>query len=218
MPGGERGYNPLEKRQLAESIARALLRSELRPLPPEDVPSGTGIYVLYYAGGFPAYDPLAAANRAGARVPIYVGRAVPRGSRSMIIDEFSSPESNALANRLSDHAASITRADNLAAADFRCQFLLLDDVWVPLGEALLIQHFNPLWNHVVTGFGIHDPGGNRPQARSDWDTLHPGRADRWRVTLKAGRPVEAIEADIAAFFASTPFQRLLREDGASGSQ
>jgi hypothetical protein len=44
-----------------------------------------------------------------------------------------------------------------------------------LGESLLIEQFQPLWNVLIEGFGIHKPGKNRPQQTSKWDTLHPGR-------------------------------------------
>jgi len=42
---------------------------------------------------------------------------------------------------------------------------------------LLIEHYQPLWNILIEGFGIHTPGaGRKKQVRSKWDTLHPGRA------------------------------------------
>jgi len=44
-------------------------------------------------------------------------------------------------------------------------------------EADLIRLYTPLWNSVIDGFGIHDPGSGRyGQAQSEWDMLHPGRA------------------------------------------
>jgi hypothetical protein len=65
---------------------------------------------------------------------------------------------------------------NIRLADFLCRFLVVDDIWVALGEAVLIGHYQPAWNGFVSGFGIHGPGGGRgAQARSRWDTLHPGR-------------------------------------------
>jgi hypothetical protein len=91
-----------------------------------------------------------------------------------------------LFNRLREHARSIRRVEeyaerteqtNIRLADFLCRFLVVDDIWVALGEALLIGHYQPVWNGFVQGFGIHSPGGGRrDQARSSWDTLHPGRS------------------------------------------
>jgi hypothetical protein len=79
------------------------------------------------------------------------------------------------------HAEQSGRHD-LAVSDFLCRHLVVDDIWVPLGEALLIAHYRPLWNVVVDGFGNHQPGGGREkQARSLWDTLHPGRG--WALRL-----------------------------------
>ncbi len=91
-----------------------------------------------------------------------------------------------LFSRLREHANSIRTvetyhrskdASNLKLHDFRCRYLVADDIWVPLGEALLIGHYRPVWNVVVDGFGNHAPGGGREQqARSLWDELHPGRS------------------------------------------
>ena len=44
---------------------------------------GTGMYALYYLGGFPAYAPIAPPVAEPAEVPIYVGRAIPRGMASL---------------------------------------------------------------------------------------------------------------------------------------
>lgn len=75
-------FNPLEKRHLAESVAEALLSSRCEPLPPEEAFLGAGIYAIYYSGTFRPYQRVAKLNGAGkCRSPIYVGKAVPAGSR-----------------------------------------------------------------------------------------------------------------------------------------
>lgn len=85
-----------------------------------------------------------------------------------------------------DHAASINDVTNLDLADFVCRYLIVDDIWIPLGESLLIEMFRPLWNTTLTGFGNHDPGAGRyNQQRSFWDTLHPGRL--WAERLQPNR-------------------------------
>ena len=38
-------YNPLDKRNLGESVAGAMLKSEIHPLPPEKF-KGAGIYAI----------------------------------------------------------------------------------------------------------------------------------------------------------------------------
>jgi len=54
--------------------------------------------------------------------------------------------------------------------------LVVDEIFISLGEQLLIAKFGPLWNTLVDGFGGNQPGGGRRgQKRSAWDTLHRGR-------------------------------------------
>jgi len=47
-------FNPLDKRNLGESVAEALLQVEAQPLPPKQF-IGAGVYAIYYAGSFSAY-------------------------------------------------------------------------------------------------------------------------------------------------------------------
>lgn len=174
-------YNPLEKRNLADSVAGAMLEKEPEPLPPGQSFNGAGIYAIYYVGDFPLYAGIAKRNRERLEAPIYVGKAVSEGARTGgFLDEVA-PEP-LLFRRLREHARSIEQARNLELVDFFCRYLVVDDIWVPLGESLLISKFAPVWNQVVTGFGIHHPGGGRGnQQKSLWDTLHPGRP--WAESL-----------------------------------
>jgi hypothetical protein len=65
---------------------------------------------------------------------------------------------------------------SLAIADFQARYLTVDDIWIPLGESLLITRFRPVWNIALDGFGNHDPGKGRYNGlRPLWDHLHPGR-------------------------------------------
>ncbi|MDZ4348262.1 MAG: Eco29kI family restriction endonuclease [Xanthomonadaceae bacterium] len=81
-----------------------------------------------------------------------------------------------LYNRLKQHGKSIEEASNLDIDDFHCRYLIVDDIWIPLGESLLIAKFDPLWNKLIDGFGNHDPGSGRHAGlRPRWDVLHPGR-------------------------------------------
>jgi hypothetical protein len=176
-------YNPLEKQHLAESIARALLDSELHPLPPERF-SGAGVYALYYKGNAAEYQPLIKRNsRSKIPEPIYVGKAVPSGARKGVLGE---GKNSSLIGRLREHARTIDLAENLETSDFRCRYLVVDEIFIPLGESLLINRFRPVWNVAIEGFGIHTPGkGRLAQKRSMWDILHPGRG--WVAGLGAGK-------------------------------
>ena len=103
-------------------------------------------------------------------------------------------------SRLAEHADSIRQVKNLDVADFLCRYLVVDDIWIPLGESLLIQTFSPVWNHVIDGFGNHDPGKGRHQGRMpSWDVLHPGRP--WAGKLQPNkRAADELLAAIAEFF------------------
>ena len=82
----------------------------------------------------------------------------------------------ALAERLGQHAQSIGEATNIELKDFSVRYLVIDDIWIPLGENMLIETFKPLWNRAIDGFGNKDPGRRRKlQYKSPWDVLHPGR-------------------------------------------
>jgi hypothetical protein len=171
----------------------------MRPAATQEPFEGAGLYALYYQGPFPAYQPIAVPNCA---VPIYVGRAVPRGARRGEVGLGEAP-GRVLLDRLRQHASSIAAAENLEVTDFRCRYLVVDDIWVPLAEALLIAHFRPLWNGVVEGFGIHAPGAGRSnQARSSWDTLHPGRP--FAAALPGDRVATEVEERITSHFAEHP--------------
>lgn len=168
-------YNPLSREHLAESVVGALFERPVMPLPPGRF-AGAGVYAIYHTGPFDAYKRIAEQNRDGRfDMPIYVGKADPPGSRRGIFDT-TLAVGNQLSNRLRQHAASLEAAENLDLADFHCRFLVVEDIWIPLAESLLINLYSPIWNIVLDGFGIHNPGaGRRAQQRSAWDALHPGR-------------------------------------------
>lgn len=142
-------------------------------LPPPETFSGPGVYGLYYIGSYEPYAPLGNPNFTR---PIYIGKAVPPGSRTA---RSLGGASNNLIGRLQEHAESIKVATNLDINDFRCRFMILDELERDLigpVESELIRTHKPLWNTCISGFGIHTPGKGRfGQQPSEWDTLHPGR-------------------------------------------
>ena len=170
-------YNPLDKRNLGASVAEALLLRRAQPLSHVTDFKGAGIYVMYYVGDFDPYAGISDQNRkAKFRAPIYVGKAVPEGARKGGAVNRTSTTTSALARRLKEHADSIICATNLAIEDFYYRYLIVDDIWIPLGESLLIAKFCPLWNSIIDGFGNHDPGKGRYEGMHPrWDVLHPGR-------------------------------------------
>ncbi|EDH5631386.1 restriction endonuclease [Salmonella enterica subsp. enterica serovar Claibornei] len=178
-------FNPLDKKNLGASVAEALLTKDVHPLADLPVFEGAGIYAIYYTGGFEPYEQVSRLNSNGQYLfPIYVGKAVPAGARMGA--DLESKAGKVLHKRLKEHAESIKAAENLDIADFACRFLVVDDIWIPLGESLIIARFTPVWNSLIDGFGNHNPGkGRHAGMRPRWDVLHPGRT--WAMNL-ANRP------------------------------
>ena len=201
-------YNPLDKLNLAKSIEGELLSREVDRLGSVDHISGAGVYVIYYLGEFVSYEPISAANRNGSfTTPIYVGKAIPEGGRKGGLTKDAS-KGRAMAKRLRQHAASIQESVNLVLEDFFVRHLVVDDIWIPLGENILIETFKPVWNRAVDGFGNNVPGRRRSsQHRSPWDVLHPGR--KFAVNLgDSGITEEFIRERVADYFAGRPLKKL----------
>lgn len=201
--GSENVFNPLDKKNLGKSVVEALLESDALPLAEVSAPRGAGIYAIYYRGEHPLYHRLSELNRLGSHYPIYVGKAVPKGGRKGAVT-LESRESNALRTRLTDHKESIEATGTLDINDFSFRSLVVDDIWIPLGESLVIQKFQPLWNIVVEGFGNHDPGKGRYQGRRPlWDELHPGRT--WATRCKPPKlTAPEIIASVETYMAGLP--------------
>jgi hypothetical protein len=184
-------------------VADALLRAPVHPLQNTGHLVGAGIYAIYYIGDFETYAPIKTRNTHNRfEQPIYVGKAVPKGARKGGLG-FDAGKGNALRDRLRQHAASIDEASNLNLTDFHYRALTVDDIWIPLGENVVIEKFQPLWNRVIDGFGNKTPGkGRATQRRSSWDVLHPGRKFVDSLALAANPlTTEAIERRVMDFFA-----------------
>lgn len=181
MTGKVIPFNPLDKKNLGASVAEALLTKEIHPLGDLPVFEGAGIYAIYYTGDFAPYAQVSRLNADGKfMLPIYVGKAVPPGARMGASLELAA--GRVLYKRLKEHAESIKSAENLDINDFHCRFLVVDDIWIPLGESLIIARFTPVWNSLIDGFGNHNPGkGRHAGMRPRWDVLHAGRG--WAMNL-----------------------------------
>ncbi len=200
-------YNPLAKINLGKSVAEALLDQSPHAL--GDLPRfpGAGIYTIYYTGDFPPYSPIASANRACLAWPIYVGKAVPSGARRGA-NLVGAASSQALFGRLREHRNSISEVERangcLQLSDFAARFLIVDDIWIPLAESLLIARFRPLWNGYLDGFGNHAPGAGRYAGEVPrWDTLHPGRGGFQKLRPNS-LSVDSIIEGVGAFIRDNP--------------
>lgn len=189
MSQGYSPFNPLDRLNLAASVGEALLERKPVPLGAIGDVIGAGVYVIYYDGDFASYDPISVANQNGKWLaPLYVGKAIPKGGRKGGLAHDAKPGKD-LKKRLKEHADSIQDAKNLDLDHFWCRFLVVEDIWIPLGENLMISRFAPIWNTTIDGFGNHTPGAGRfNQKRSRWDVLHPGRT--WAAKCKP-RPESA---------------------------
>lgn len=199
--GLNKPYNPLEKANLAESIARRILDSTVRPLADTARLTGAGVYVIYYSGKLDLYAPVARKNAGKAfEQPIYIGKAIPKGGRKGGLSEDAAARGTALRDRLAQHLTSVSEGQGLAASDFHYRCLVVDDIWIPLGENMLVEQFKPVWNLVLDGFGNKDPGRRRAnQYRSPWDVVHPGRS----FTAKLGEnptPAEKFIQSLETFY------------------
>jgi len=184
-------FDPLDYENIAKSVVDALLDRPIEALGQMMAFNGAGIYAIYYAGPFAPYNRIV--SRAG-EIPIYVGKAVPPGARKGT-DELHVERSQVLCRRLAEHAKSISEAQNLTLTDFTCRHLVVQPVWIPLAEQVLVQRFRPVWNTVVDGFGNHPPGrGRGAMRRPRWDIIHPGR--RWASELRAEESEDDILDDV----------------------
>ena len=176
-------YNPLDYANLTKNCVQELMARG--PWALASIPGrpfvGAGVYALFYRGNLSEYAPVCSMV---ADWPIYVGKAVPQGARK---GKFGGVNTSPLHSRLKEHHGSILAAnETLAVDDFLCRYLVVTPLWITMAERFLIEHYQPLWNVCIEGFGNHDPGSGRHAGLiSWWDVLHPGRA--WAKKLDQGR-------------------------------
>jgi len=189
-------FDPLDYANIAKSVVDALLAQPLVALGAVSQFDGAGIYAMYYSGPFPAYSAIA---RPQGAAPIYVGKAIPPGGRKGV-KAVSLPRTQALWKRLVEHAISVQAAGSLSLPDFTCRYVVVETVWIPLAEQVLVDRFRPVWNVVIDGFGNHPPGrGRHAMRRPRWDIVHPGRP--WAAELRAEETTDEILREVAAHFA-----------------
>ncbi len=172
-------YTSVTFEEIVKDTIRFFNGTPVLELPPSAKFHGTGVYSIYYTGKFDLYNLVSAKNRLEFSLPVYVGKAVPRGWRQARVESDFDKKSYELSARLREHSRSLDQVKNLHRSDFHCRFMVLEgsaSSLIGTVEAALIRHYSPLWNTLLDGFGNHDPGkGRYQQAKSDWDVLHPGR-------------------------------------------
>ena len=89
--------------ELVKDAVRFFNGTPVHSLPPPERFSGTGVYALYYTGNNPLYGKYAELNRLSYDVPVYVGKAVPKGWRQSRTSDDAARQSNELFRRLREH-------------------------------------------------------------------------------------------------------------------
>ena len=173
-------YDPLTFDNLMSGLVRhfeAIDKSQLRELDGGNV-EGPGIYALFYTVDLDFYEPIAA----DGQHPIYVGKAVPPGSRKGGKPDVSKPM---IFGRLKNHSRSIEAARNLDLAHFQYRSLAVVPVCITLAERFLVENYKPVWNICLEGFGKNVPGRARARQRAElvgytapWSRLGRKRARR----------------------------------------
>lgn len=191
-------FNPLNTDALTKAFVIELTSRPAVALPKLDPGAieGPGLYALYYSGAFSHYRSLA---KAGTKWPIYLGSAMPAGSRTGKIRTGGKPP---ILDRLERHRESVTYADNLEEGKFKFRWLTVDEPFIILGEILLMRLYRPLWNSTLSGFGAKVVGVKRTTGKiSQWDTMHPGRPGRGTTP---GRALDLIEKDVEKHLSEFP--------------
>lgn len=206
-------YNPLDYPNLTKSCVEELLRRPLHPLPLTKSFLGAGIYALFYKGNFAPYQHERIQSIDAMR-PIYVGKAVPAGARKGLAKQ---PKGKSLFNRIKQHTASIAATSTLRVEDFSCRYLIVTPLWITMAERFLLEHYQPVWNVVLDGFGNHDPGSGRYKGEITWwDALHPGRG--WAAKLEQTRNAAAAKKRLREFLEGKRPAELPADDDESQEQ
>ncbi|MCP5097723.1 MAG: Eco29kI family restriction endonuclease [Chloroflexi bacterium] len=175
----EHVYSSPNLEEIIKDTVRFFNGTPVYQLPPPERFHGTGIYAIYCIAKTGVYSTYHQINRLSFNLPIYVGKAVPRGWRQTRTSSSDISKTYELYSRLREHSRSIEQGADIELENFLCRFMILEGSESDLigtVEAALIRAYKPLWNTIIDGFGNHDPGkGRYNQAKSDWDVCHPGR-------------------------------------------
>jgi hypothetical protein len=194
-------FEPSNPNVAGRIVGIAMIAQPRKPLAAIEKFYGSGVYALYYNGGFKAYKGISKKEH-----PIYVGKADPADPAAKTAIE----QGERLAGRLSDHRKNIAKAETtLSIDDFEYRALVVQTGYQMAAEDYLIHLFKPIWNSetgICYGLGKHgDDPGTRANLRSPWDTLHPGRDWAHRdPKMKDARAAEEIVQDISEHLGEYP--------------
>ena len=192
--------------EIIKDTIRFFNGTPVHPISIQDRLSGTGVYAIYLIAKSGLYSRFHSINRTAFHLPIYVGKAVPKGWRQSRQTASTNSNHYELNSRLREHRRSIELGEGLELSDFYCRFMILEGKESDLigtVEAALIRKYQPVWNTLIDGFGNHDPGkGRYEQAKSDWDVCHPGRP--WAAKCKGlSADKETLRKSIEVFLIGT---------------
>lgn len=188
-------FDPSDPTLVGRFVAMMLAAQQQFPLSTLGKFYGTGVYAIYYHGGFKPYKPISKSQH-----PIYVGKAKPINSKAAE----ATAQGIKLWARLGEHRRTIEKATStLQSSNFTCRFLVVATGYETAAEHYLIQLFRPIWNSEIKlcyGIGKHgDDAETRKNGRSPWDTLHPGRP--WALKSKTDqKPPARIESELRVHF------------------
>lgn len=172
-------YQSPDFQRIISDAIRFLQNTPAQKMPPPEKFDGPGVYQIYCTANSGIYSRFYKFNKTSLQVPIYIGKAVPKGWRQGRQYQDTNRRTNELYQRLREHSKSISQGEGLKIKDYDCRFMILEGAessLISTLEAALIRQYQPLWNTVIDGFGNHDPGkGRYRQSKSDWDVCHPGR-------------------------------------------
>ena len=151
-------FGPLAVENVGVTLAVELLEQPLTSTPPPNAFVGAGVYALYYSGDHPAYEGLTRIDKGRHKYPVYIGQAAGESSKQGF-NFSSSTTKKKLYERIAQHAKSIDEVNNLELGDFRCRFLVLNDAYIALAEAVLIRAFRPAWNGMSFGSKVVGKNG-----------------------------------------------------------
>ena len=134
-------FDPSNPNVAGRIVGITMIAQARRPLASVERFYGSGVYAIYYNGGFVAYKAISKKEH-----PIYVGKADPADPSSKTAME----QGDKLSGRLNEHRKNIAKAETtLRLEDFEYRALVVQTGWQSAAENYLIELFKPIWNNEV---------------------------------------------------------------------